>query len=247
MAETQAIIATLKRALKDHQFTYADVAQGLQMSEANVKRMFAAERMTLDRVEAICLLLNMKLSDLFQLYEESRQRITELTEEQEKELIADGQVLFVAVCVRNHLSYEDILKNYRIAQTELIQCLAKLDRLKIIDLLPNNHIKLRIDENFRWLRYGPIERFYEKTIQKEFLSKGFDAQDNPRIFANFMLSEKSQAIVAQRLKLFSDEITQLHRQDRDLPLGKRQSISVLLAMREWDFSVFRTYAKEVDK
>ena len=243
MAETTAIIDTLKKALKDSQLTYAAVAKGLNMSEANIKRMFAAERMTLDRIEAICQLMNMKLSDLFERYEKSRQRITELTDDQEQELMADRQLLFVAVCIRNHLTFREILKHYHIEETDLIQCLAKLDRLKIIDLLPNNHIKLRIDENFRWKANGPIERFYEQAIQNEFLDKGFDADANPRIFVYGMLSEQSHAVVAQRIKLLAHDVTQLHRQDRDLPLNKRHNIGVLLAVKEWNFSIFRSYLK----
>ena len=44
MAQVPAVIATLKQALKEARLTYADVARGLGMSEANVKRMFASER-----------------------------------------------------------------------------------------------------------------------------------------------------------------------------------------------------------
>ena len=139
MAQTTALINVLKKALKSHHLTYGDVGKALDMSEANVKRQFAAKRFTLDRLEAICQIMQMELSDLFALYEDSRQRIVQLTQEQEQELVQDTTLFIVATAVRNRVTLEDMLAYYRFSETECIKCLAKLDRLKIIDLLPNNH------------------------------------------------------------------------------------------------------------
>lgn len=244
MAQSHAVITTLKQALKSNGLTYADVAAGLDMSEANVKRMFALERFTLERLEEVCRLMQMELSDLFQLYEASRQRITQLTEEQEKELVADAKLLLVAVCVRNNLGFDEIIANYQISETECIRYLAKLDRLKVIDLLPYNKFKLRIDENFHWLPNGPIERFYEREIQGEFLKAGFNQGGDRRLFLSGLLSERSQELVLSRLQGLAKEFTELHRQDRQLPLDKRNNVGLLIALREWEFSVFQPYSRK---
>ena len=53
MAQSEALIETLKLALKSHRLTYAEVARRLGMSEANVKRMFASRRFTLKRLEDV--------------------------------------------------------------------------------------------------------------------------------------------------------------------------------------------------
>ena len=182
MAQSEALIDTLKQALKNHHITYADAAHKLDMSEANVKRMFASKRFTLDRLEDVCKIMQMELSDLFQLYDESRQRITQLSLEQEQELVSNVKLLLVAVSVRNRLSFDDIINNYDISTTECIRHLAKLDKLKIIDLLPNNRIKLRIDEHFHWLPNGPIENFFEQQIQRQFLKSTFSGELEQRLF-----------------------------------------------------------------
>jgi len=238
MAQTAALIETLKQALRSHRLTYAEVAQRLGMSEANVKRMFAAKRFTLERLEDICRLMQMELTDLFQLYDESRQRITQLTEEQEHELVTDAKLLLVAVSVRNHLGFEDIVKNYRISETECIRCLAKLDKLKIIDLLPNNRIKLRIDEDFRWLPNGPIDRFFEKQIKNQFVKSTFGGEQAQRLFLFGLLSDSSVQMLMRKIQSLAKEFTELHRQDAGLPLEKRHSIGFLLAMRPWELEVF---------
>lgn len=244
MAQTEALIETLKQALKQHRLTYADVAKKLEMSEANIKRMFASKRFSLDRLEDICNLMQLELSDLFQLYEESRQHITQLTLEQEKELMSDASLLLVAVSVRNRLSFDDIIHNYDIEATECIRHLAKLDKLKIIDLLPNNRIKLRIDENFRWLANGPIESYFEKQIQAQFLKSGFKGELEQRLFLFGLLGDSSTQILHNKLKALAQEFSQLHRQDSKLPLDKRHNIGFMMALRPWDLDVFMPLHKK---
>ncbi len=243
MGQSSAVIATLKQALRAKRFTYADIARELEMSEANIKRLFACERFTLERLEEICRLIDMELSDLFQLHELSQQRISQLTKEQEVELMDDRLLFMVAVCVRNHLDFDTIVSHYHISELELVQKLAKLDRLKVIDLLPGNRIKLRVAENFHWIPNGPIERFFEKVIQDEFLKSSFKAQNDSRQFLSGLLSERSVAIINQRLRNLSEEFTQLHRQDSELPMAQRKTIGLLVALREWEFSLLSPYIK----
>ncbi|MBU1191937.1 MAG: helix-turn-helix transcriptional regulator [Gammaproteobacteria bacterium] len=238
MSQATALIETLKQALKQHGLTYAEVARRLGMSEANVKRMFAAKRFTLDRLEEICRLMQLDLADLLQLYEDSRQRITQLTEEQEQELVSDEKLLLVAVSVRNRLGFDDIIRNYHLTEPECIRCLARLDRLKIIDLLPNNRIKLRIDEDFRWLRNGPIDRFFEKQIKNQFLKSGFSGEREQRLFLFGLLGDASIQVLMNKLQLLSKEFAELHRQDAQLSLEKRYNIGLMLAMRPWELGVF---------
>ena len=47
MAQTSELIKTLKKALKAHGKTYADVSRQLGLSEASVKRLFSRENLSL--------------------------------------------------------------------------------------------------------------------------------------------------------------------------------------------------------
>lgn len=239
MAQTTALIKTLKQALKKSRYTYADIARHLNMSEANVKRLFATRRFTLQRLEEICQLMQMELSDLFALYEESRLRIMNLNLQQEQELVSDAKLLLVAVSVRNHLGYQDIVSRYQISETECIRYLARLDRLKIINLLPGNRIKLLIDEHFSWLPNGPIERFFQQQIQHQFLQSRFSKQLDLRLFQFGLLTEASCQLMINKIKALALEFTELHRQDLTQPLDKRYNLGLLMAIRPWDLDAFR--------
>lgn len=96
MQQTPLLIATLKKALKANNVTYKILADKLGMSESSIKRIFAEESLSLQRLEQICALINIDLSDLVQMMNRDKPRISELTEEQEKVAAADMRLLGVA-------------------------------------------------------------------------------------------------------------------------------------------------------
>lgn len=247
MAQTDALIGVLKQALKSHRLTYADVGKALEMSEANVKRLFATNRFTLNRLEEICQIMQMELSDLFELYDNSRQRIAQLTHAQETELIRDEKLLIVAIAVRNQFSFADILSYYQLTEVECIQCLAKLDRLKIIDLLPGNRIKLRVAEDFRWLADGPIERYFESQLQSQFFASHFNGEHEQRLFLHGLLSESATQQMINKLQSLANEFTERLRQDAKLPIEQRQPIGAMLAIRPWEADLFQSYSRKSRK
>lgn len=244
MAQSTALIDTLKRLLRSAGITYADIAAHLEMSEANVKRLFASRSFTLQRLESVLEMMHMELGDLFNQLEAERERINRLTREQEQELIADIKLLLVAVSVRNHLNFDEMVGRYRLSESETIRYLAHLDRLGIIDLLPGNRIKLLIDENFEWLPNGPIERFYRERIQAQFLDARFDNDLDHRRFQFGLLGASSCHRFIRRVRELAHEFTELHHADSHLPIEQRYSMGLLIALRPWALDVFRPLLRE---
>jgi transcriptional regulator with XRE-family HTH domain len=238
MAGKTALLEVLKRALKAHGQTYARVARHLGLSEASVKRMLSTGHITLERVERICELMDMDIAELAALLEEQRHRVTHLTREQEEELVGDARLLLVAVCARNHWTLRDITRTYQITEHEGVRLLARLDRLRLIDLLPGNRIKLRVAENFQWLPGGPIERYFERHVQQEFLGGPFGPEDGVRLFLSGMLSRASQQILLRRVRALAEEFATLHRQDTALPVAERRNVGLALATRPWELAAF---------
>ena len=158
MAQTVALLDTLKRALRAHGKTYADVAIKLEISVASVKRLFAERSMSLERLDRICAMLNLEVSDLLRQLGEDDRQLAQLTEEQEREIAGDMLLLLVAVSVLNRLTTDDILERFHIDRHQCIRKLAWLDRQGFIELLPKDRIRLRVAANFAWLPDGPIHR-----------------------------------------------------------------------------------------
>ena len=244
MAQTSLIISTLKNTLKSHGKTYADVAKHLDLSEASVKRMFAQQTFSLNRLDDICHMMNMEITDLIQQVTDSTARqINELSHEQEKELASDLELLLITISVMNHWTLPDILTAYDISEAQCIQHLAKLDRLNIIELLPNNNIKIKISSNFKWQQNGHIQRFFRETIEAEFFKTTFTQDQEKLVVLNGMLSAESNALFQRKIERLACEFDELTKDDSSLPLGKRFGYTSVLAVRDWRFSVFDPFKK----
>ena len=243
MAQTRELIKTLKTALKAQGKTYADVAVELGLTEASVKRLFSKQSFSLSRLDQVCHLLDMEIADLVQLMNEQQQRLQQLTIEQEKEITGNVILTLVAVCVLNRWRMEDILFYYRISETECVQHLARLDRLKVIELLPKNRIKLLVAPNFSWRENGPIQLFFQKKISQEFFNTRFGREDECLLVLNGMFSSQSNAELQRKLKRLAREFDLLNNDDAALDLENRNGTTLVLAMRDWRYGLFRPLIK----
>jgi transcriptional regulator with XRE-family HTH domain len=239
MPQTKSLIGALKQVLKSRNVTYAEIARRLGMSEASIKRVFAKQSFTLDRLDRICGVLGIEITDLAKMVEHEAERVTQLTHQQEREIVADPKLMLVAVHVLNHWTLEEIVDHYTISKTECIRLLVRLDRLRIIDLLPNNRIRVIVGRNFSWLPDGPFQRHFRDQLESNFFTSRFDGRGEHLAFVGGMLSRNSNAVMQQHMRRLEAEYTELHNQDASLPLGERFGTCLLVAMRPWIPEAFR--------
>lgn len=238
MSEISQLIATLKRLLKLQGLTYRDVAKALGLSEPSVKRLFASEQFTLERIVEVCNLLGFTLSELAQEAEQGQRRLRTLSAEQEGELVSDAKLLLVAVCALNHWSMAEMLAAYRLSEAECVQHLLRLDRLHLITLLPGNRIRLNVARDFDWLAGGPIRRYFREQGMPDFLDAGFGGAGESLDFAHGMLTESAQAKLRADLRQLRVRFAQLHEESLAAPLAQRRGSGLLLALREWEPAAF---------
>jgi len=243
MAQTRELIKTLKTALKAQGKTYADVAIELGLTEASVKRLFSQQSFSLNRLDQVCHLLEMEITDLVQLMNEQQQRLEQLSVEQEKEITGNVTLTLVAVCVLNRWTMAEILSYFHISKTECVQHLARLDRLKVIELLPKNRIRLLVAPNFSWRENGPIQLFFQQKISQEFFNTRFSRDDECLIVLNGMFSSQSNAELQRKLKRLAREFDLLNNDDATLDLANRNGSTLVLAMRGWQYGLFQPFIK----
>ncbi len=243
MAQIPTLVTTLKKQLKAHGKTYADVAIVLGISESSVKRLFAEHNFTLQRLEAICHCINLQIGELIQLMMKDQPQLQQLTLEQENEIVADIKLLMVAVNVINGYSYRELVSELKLSGSECIQKLAKLDRLKIIDLLPNNRIKLLVAPNFRWLTNGPIQRFFHERVEQDFFRSRFDKNHEKLLVLNGLLSNASNGQMQKNMERLVREFNEVMQQDASLPMSEKHGTTMVLAIRHWQYQLFSELAE----
>ncbi|MFW5426621.1 MAG: helix-turn-helix domain-containing protein [Methylophagaceae bacterium] len=244
MAQTTQLIDTLKRMLKSHGFSYADVAKQLSLSQASVKRLFSEQSFSLERLDKVCQMMEVEISDLvLQMNEQYSFMLSELTLEQEQEIAGEVSLLLITVCVLNRWAMSDLIKHFHLTEHQCIHCLAILDKLKLIDLLPGNKIKLKVASNFKWRSNGPIQQFFQQKLAADFFDSKFSQKQEKLIVINGMLSHEAMSIFHRKLTQLVHEFNDLNNEDAALPLEQRTGTTVVLATRNWQYGLFDSLRK----
>ena len=132
---------------------------------------------------------------------------------------------------------DEIIEHYQLEIHYCIQKLARLDKLKIIELLPGNRIKLLVAANFGWRENGPIQAFFQRTIGQEFFNSRFSQDEESLLVLNGMLASASNSEFQRKLKRIAQEFEVLNHEDSSLPLEQRFGVTVVLAMRSWRYGL----------
>ena len=238
MSEADQLISTLKKQLKSQGMTYRDVARALKLSEPSVKRLFASGRFTVERLVQISNLLGFTLAELSKEALAGQMRLSTLTEKQEREVVSDPRLLVIAVCALNHWTMDEIVEFYKVSVPECIKYLLQLDKLRIIDLLPGNRIRLNVARDFDWLPSGPIRQYFQSSGLNDFLKSDFSRTDETMTFVHGMFTDQALAQIADELRRLRQKFAELHEESLSAPLSKRHGVALLLAMRGWEPSDF---------
>ncbi len=246
MAQTTILVEALKKALKSHGITYADVAKVLGLSTTSVKRLFADEALSLKRLDLICEMMDLKITDLLQQIAEDGWQLEQLSAKQEIQIAGDMALLLVTVSVLNHLTIGEILSRFDIDEHLVIRKLAWLDREGLIEFLPKNRIKLKVSGNFAWRPDGPIQRFFQENISNDYFSTQFTNEGERLLVLNGMLTKSSLEHFHRRLERVAREFDELANADQREPTERRIGQTVVLAIRPWGFGVFSEFSRGAD-
>jgi DNA-binding Xre family transcriptional regulator len=244
MTQTSLLIDAIKKALRQRGVTYAKLAPQVGLSEASVKRLFARRDMRLSRLEEICAVMGIELADLIEGMRAAEGRAAELSEEQEQALVANPKLLLVGLLAINHWSAAQILQAYKLKPSELIGLLTRLDRMRVIDLLPENRMRVRLARNLSWRKGGPIQRFFEQRVQAQFFGSSFLGPHELRLIVHGSLSTRSNALVQQHMRKLAEEFDALVEQDRKLDHAMREGNTLALAIRPWELGLFAELRRE---
>ncbi len=247
MAKSVALVEALKRELRARKITYAAVARHLGLSEVSVKRMFSRHELSLARIDGICELAGLEFSDVARSLAPQGAVLSQLTQQQEKEFVADQRLMLVALSALNNWSFEQIVRGYDLSEAECVKLLMRLDRLKFIELLPHNRVRLLVNRAFTWIPGGPIQEFFKSQAQLDFFQANFDREGELMLLANGALSPRSIATLLARLKQLAGDFAEMRIDDAHLPGGERRPITLLLATRPWEPRVLSRFRRKPAK
>lgn len=238
MSTTTDLVTALKHELKAARMTYADLAQTMGMAESSVKRMLAKGDMSLSKVDAICRALRLDFADIARRVADTQPLLREMTQEQERAVVADKKLLLVAICVLSQWTAEQITAQYRLSQADCVKCLAQLDRIGIIELRPLNRYRLKLAKTFRWRPHGPVMNFFRDHALLDYFRGGFDGAGEGLMLVHGSVSRTLAPLFMERLQRVAQDFAQQHQTDQKLAEKDREGYTLVLAMRSWEFEAF---------
>ncbi|WP_435104078.1 helix-turn-helix domain-containing protein [Arhodomonas sp. AD133] len=243
MSQSQRIIDATKQALREQGITYADVARHLGLSEASVKRLFARGRFSLDRLEAIARFLQLDLGELVRRAECMDSLPQQLSAEQEQYLVARPKLFLLFYLLLNDYDLDRVVADFRIDRPEGIRLLCELEELGLIERHPGDRVRLRVSRALTWRRGGPIRRFIDERVLREFLGGAFDGEGEVFHFVSGIVSQASMAQLLREIERVVRHFNDQLRAASEESLERRQGCSLLVAMRPWRFSLFTEYER----
>ena len=238
MSTTADLVSTLKQELKAARMTYADLARSLGLAESSVKRMLAKGDMPLSRVDAICRALKLDFAELARRVADAQPLLKELTQEQERAVVADKKLLLCAICVLSQWTLEQITGSYRLSDAEGVKYLVQLDRIGIIELRPLNRYRLKLAKTFRWRPHGPVMNYFRDNALLDYFSGGFDQAGEGVLLVHGAISRGLAPSFLERMQRVAQDFSQQHQADQKLSPKEREGYTLLLAMRSWEFAAF---------
>lgn len=239
MNEISQAIATVKRQLRAQGLTYRDVASGLGLSEASVKRVFARGTFTVERLAQVARLLGFTLAELLAESASEVPKLHVLTSDQEAKLVGDEKLLLVAVCALNRWTAAEISTEYRLGRAEVVKYLLILDRMSVIELLPSDRIRPLVARDFDWLPDGPIRRYFIDHALGDFLASEFSDPEETLEFAQGLVTEPALTQLRQELRRLRARMAAFHEESTAAPLEQRRGIGLMLALRRWEPESFK--------
>ncbi|MDB5898972.1 MAG: transcriptional regulator, family [Ramlibacter sp.] len=238
MSTTADLVNALKKELKAAQMTYADLAEGLGMAESSVKRMLAKGDMALSRIDAICRVLKLDFGELARRVADAQPLLKELTNEQEKAVVADKKLLLCAICVLSQWTLDQVSREYRLSEAECIRYFVQLDRIGIIELRPMNRYRLKLAKTFRWRPHGPVMHYFRDHAVLDYFNGGFDGHAEGLLLVHGSISRAIAPSFLDRLQRVAQDFAQQHQADQKVTQKDREGYTLVLAMRSWEFEAF---------
>ncbi len=245
--QSQLLKNALKQQIRSRGFRYQDIADHLGVSVMTIKRYLNSDRVPVEALEEICGCLGMTLMDLAELAKnEDSGSGRDLDLEQEQALASDDALALVRFLLYSGWTVKEIFDEYELDEPTLVHLLTRLDRLRLIELLPGNRVRIRGSRTIEWRRGGPMRKVMERDIRTHFVNMPFADTADYFGYETVHLSEASLVQIEDMMRHLVRTARVLHQVDRNMRHAKKKWVTLLVAKRDkfWGFPLRNGDLKE---
>lgn len=196
--------------------TYADLAGRMAVSEPTIKRLFIERDCKFSRLESICHLLDLSVSEVLEIAEREEEPVLTLSRETEQALANAPALFHVYLLLRDDMPPAEIASVYGLEETDLHLYVRDLERLGMVSMGVNGQVSPTSTAPLQLSADGPLQQRHAE-LNIEFLRHCIqDAVETPEAYVT--ISRRMRPATAQLLeedtKAMVTRIARLARQDR---------------------------------
>jgi transcriptional regulator with XRE-family HTH domain len=170
-SEFQNLIAALRSILKTRKITYATIAKDLGVSEATIKRFFTGHDGSVGRIEEICESLSISFADLVEQARSRGETTYELTYDQEAFFAENlNYYAFFKELSFFRLTPQEIRSKHGLNANSLPRYLRRLEKLGLIEWLPGDRVKVKVQGTQNWITNGPLVKKLARAENRAFFT-----------------------------------------------------------------------------
>lgn len=226
MAETQLceaednlqrenLFTLLRQAIKAKGYTYARLACEMQVSELSIKRLFKEKDCKMSRLLEICSVVGLSMNDLVSMQQRVKQVPEYLPRQVEGELAEDKHLFLLFILLVSYVDLPKIQAVCRIDKPQLYLRLRRLEKLGLIELLPEDRYRFLVPLPVRWRMEGTLLGVIE-NINHRYISHCLNNESSPdytfTTTSRLMTKNSAQKIQAS-LEKIREEFDYLTTQD----------------------------------
>lgn len=238
--QSRMLKAVLKQQIRIRGLRYCDIAEQLGVSVMTIKRYLNSDRVPIEIVEDIGLCIGLSLIEIAELAKADDGRDPlDLELQQEHALASDNALALMRLLLYSGMTVPDIMNEYAVDEATVVSLLTRLDRLKLIELLPGNRVRIRGTHHVEWRPGGPIRQTIEHDIRHHFVQMDFAGTDEFFGYESVRLSKSSLKQLEDHMRQLVRQARILHRVDQAMPSEDKQWYTLLVAQREtnWGFPI----------
>ena len=232
--QVATLIGALKQLCRSQGLPYREIAQRLDVTERTVKRWFAGSGLTMQVVEDLCNLLGVTFLELCELAtEDLDSRPTRLSRDQARQLFVDLQLAFVFILLTRGWTAQEIQRDCGLSEALMVEHLVKLEKLKLVELLPGNKVRLLFARNIRWGENPEAGMAFARNLRNLFITMDFSAPNALWTAQVVHISEHALAELLAKMQALTIEIVQDSDGERGSSTPKSWQ-AVLMAAQPFD-------------
>ena len=241
-SEIPLLLRALKSLLKARGILYHDVAEKLGVSETTVKRYLTGHSLTVEILEDICRIVDVRLSDLSALSQEETVQPV-LSREEEEFLGKDALLSGIFYLLSRGFTPAIIQRDFALSDAEMNGYLTALDRLGLIRLFPYNRVRVLIARNFNVQKGGAMMKLAHDALLKDLFSK-FDVAMPDWLFGYGKLSPASLERVRELARNFMEAFDNIAEADRELTLDLADWYAFFFMLPPVDLAILKNWSPD---